>query len=1424
MKSSVNKNSASKNGYSKGKDDLFLEMSAQVNAINSIFAFISFDLKGNIISANDTFLDIFGYTSEEIEDKSHKLFVDPDFAKSPDHKKFWKDLAAGIPQTGEFKRLSKNNKTIWLQATYTPVRDHHGDIVKVIKYATDITKQKTNEEDAQAMNENLRATEEELRQNLEEMTSIQEQLKKREEDASKLTKKYEEILNGCVDAVVIINERGIIEYANKTTINMFGYEAEEMIGQNVKMLTGSEHKSNHDQYLKNYLTTGEKKVLGKGREVEAITKEGKRIPIFLSLSEAETDNGKVFAGFIKDLSELKAKEFYYEQILNAIPLPIFVTDNSMKWTFLNKAVGKSFDISDSNLKNMLGNDCCNIDVEICNTEECAIAKLKSGNSKTQFNHKGRHYKVDSAHLYNMNGEKNGFIEVIQDFTDYQKTLIETKDAAEELRAQEEELRQSMEELEATQEEMQRKQIDLNGQMNAINSTSAFIEFDNDGIVQTANEIFLNVMGYSLDEIQGKHHKIFCDKDYVLTDDYITFWKELKKGIPQSGEFKRISKGNKDVWLVANYTPVTDKEGNVLKIIKLANDITKAKLAQIDTDSKMNAIDKTTASIEFNLDGSVVTANDIFLDLMGYTVKEIQGEHHKIFCETKYAQSEEYKDFWEALRKGEFQNGEFKRKTKSGDYVWIQGTYNPIFDLDGNVTSVVKFANDITERKRLELEAHAAAENLRAQEEELRQNLEEMKTTQEEMERRQVEMDGQMRAINSTSAFVEFSLDGKITRANDIFLQTMRYELNEIEGKHHQLFCDPDYARTREYENFWNDLRRGIPQSGEYKRVNKHGEDVWLLANYTPVMDNAGNPVKIIKLATDITETKINNANYEGQLTAVNKSYAVIEFDLKGNVLTANQNFLDAVGYSMNEIKGAHHRLFCESEYVASNAYRVFWEDLNAGKFHADTYKRIGKNGREVYIQATYNPIFDIDGKPYKVVKYATNITDFTVALNAVSKFVSELKQGNFDAELDIQAKGNIGQMIKDNLSLKLTLKEIIGEINNVVKQAGEEGNLNARLNIDNANGAWKGLVDSLNTLLQSIAEPMLEFNSIITEMAKGDLTHSFKMHANGDIKNMANSLNTAISNLNVLLGNIGSNADIVSESTEQMLKKSEDINRSTAEVSSAITQMAQGAQDQASQTDASSRLVNQVKLSADEMEHKAGIINKTAEEGKKNSETGLKTMKDLVENMDNISSSANLTSESIGVLTERAEEIGRTLNVITDIAAQTNLLALNAAIEAARAGDAGRGFAVVADEIRKLAENSRKSAVEIEKIISDVQKDTQAATKAIETMGLSVGNGNKATKEAEGIFLEISKSSEDTFVFSEEIKKASAQQKESIESVVSNIEQIVVVAEQTAAGSQQVAGSAQKLNINMSDISSSSNRLSEIANELKAGVKRFKLA
>ncbi|MGE0846691.1 MAG: PAS domain S-box protein [Flavobacteriaceae bacterium] len=230
------------------------------------------------------------------------------------------------------------------------------------------------------------------------------------------------------------------------------------------------------------------------------------------------------------------------------------------------------------------------------------------------------------------------------------------------------------------------------------------------------------------------------------------------------------------------------------------------------------------------------------------------------------------------------------------------------------------------------------------------------------------------AIDKSQAVIEFKLDGTIARANANLLDAMGYSAEEIVGKHHRMFVDPAYAESRDYEEFWAKLGKGEFQAGEFKRLGKGGRAVWIQASYNPILDSAGKPYKVVKFATDVTEQVMRNADYQGQIDAIGKSQAVIQFELDGTIITANENFLATVGYSLDEVAGKHHSMFVQPDYAESAEYRGFWEDLRAGNYQAAEYCRVGKGGREIWIQASYNPIFDPTGKPFKVVKYATDVT------------------------------------------------------------------------------------------------------------------------------------------------------------------------------------------------------------------------------------------------------------------------------------------------------------------------------------------------------------------------------------------------------------------------------------------------------------------
>ena len=347
----------------------------------------------------------------------------------------------------------------------------------------------------------------------------------------------------------------------------------------------------------------------------------------------------------------------------------------------------------------------------------------------------------------------------------------------------------------------------------------------------------------------------------------------------------------------------------------------------------------------------------------------------------------------------------------------------------------------------------------------------------------------LNALHRVQAVIEFNLDGTIITANDNFLGAVGYSLAEIQGKHHRMFCDPTYAATPEYQQFWQKLGSGEFEAAEYKRLGKGGKEIWINASYNPIFDSEGKPYKVVKFATDVTATKTKNSEYEGKLNAISKSQSIIEFNLDGTIINANENFLTTLGYSLEEIRGKHHRMFCEPSYSSSNDYQTFWQKLGRGEFEASEYKRLGKGGKEIWINASYNPIFDANGKPFKVVKFATDITatihkkvEFNdVVLSSTIKFTEKIK--------DVSEK--ISKMASDNQSLGATTEEMNASVEELsasidsIAQNAKSADSIAKTTQSEADLGSKAIAKSIEAmeLINKSSEEISEIVKVISEIA-----------------------------------------------------------------------------------------------------------------------------------------------------------------------------------------------------------------------------------------------------------------------------------------------------------------------------------------------------
>ena len=766
----------------------------------------------------------------------------------------------------------------------------------------------------------------------------------------------------------------------------------------------------------------------------------------------------------------------------------------------------------------------------------------------------------------------------------------------------------------------------------------------------------------------------------------------------------------------------------------------------DDRAQIEAFSKAQPISDYDMDGKVLDVNKNFEILLGYSRDEVIGKDISIFVDEETRRSAQYqsdhKILWGKLLRGEPQQGEGKRSTKQGKEIWLRYSYNPVLDPDGKPYKVVNYFQDITQQKL------ASADQT-----------------------------GQITAIGKAQAVIEFNMDGTIITANDNFLNALGYTLDEIKGKHHSMFVDEAYKQSPAYKEFWAKLNRGEYDAAEYKRIGKGGKEVWIQASYNPILDLDGKPFKVVKYATDVTRQKLINADYQGQIAAISKAQAVIEFNMDGTVITANDNFLRALGYTLDEIKGKHHSLFVEEAYRQSSDYAQFWAKLRRGEYQAAEYKRIGKGGREVWIQASYNPILDLNAKPFKVVKYATDITSQKLAVNAMMADAMMLTQAAVEGKLATRADASKhqGDYRKVVEGVNSTLDAVIGPLNVAAKYVDD-----ISVGLTEAREVLQSMADNDYTRRVSNSNKRVK----ITDVYNGDF-NTIKNNLNACIEGLAGvaaATNKTADTLQSSMKSIAQNAQALSSSSQQLAATSQQMSGNAEETSAQANTVATATQQVTTN-------LNSVATGAEEMTSTVQSISSNAGEAAKVAAEAVKT--------------ANGANATVAKLGESSAEIGQVIKVITSIAQQTNLLALNATIEAARAGEAGKGFAVVANEVKELAKQTAKATEDISQKITAIQDDTK---RAVEAIGSITGIINQINDISGTIATAVEEQSATTNEMSRNVQEAAKGSGE----ISQNIQGVATAAESTTRGAQDTLKAAQQL--------------TEMATQLRTLVEQFKLS
>lgn len=416
---------------------------------------------------------------------------------------------------------------------------------------------------------------------------------------------------------------------------------------------------------------------------------------------------------------------------------------------------------------------------------------------------------------------------------------------------------------------------------------------------------------------------------------------------------------------------------------------------------------------------------------------------------------------------------------------------------------------------------------------------------------------QSAAIGRAQAVVEFTMDGTIVTANENFLNALGYSLSEIRGKHHRMFVEPMMRDSTEYKEFWAALSRGEYRAAEYKRIGKGGKEVWILASYNPVLDESGRPIGVVKFATDVTAQKLRNADLSGQIDAIGKSQAVIDFNLDGTVIDANDNFLRALGYTRGEVTGRHHSLFVDPAEREGTAYREFWAALNRGEFQAGEFKRIGKGGKDVWIQASYNPILDLKGKPFKVVKYASNVTKQVLVRmgnERVRSMMESVAAGS--EELNASVREISEAMVKSR-------QTAMGAVDKVASADSKAKHLS------DAAQAMTGIVEMISDITGQIN--LLALNATIESARAGEAGRGFAVVA-AEVKNLANQAKQATDK-------IGTEIESLKGISDDVVTALDSIKNAIQDVSEYVTSTAAAVEEQSTVT---SEMSSSMQRAADE--------------------------------------------------------------------------------------------------------------------------------------------------------------------------------------------------------------------------------------------------
>ncbi|MDX8348460.1 PAS domain-containing methyl-accepting chemotaxis protein [Cognatiyoonia sp. IB215446] len=657
------------------------------------------------------------------------------------------------------------------------------------------------------------------------------------------------------------------------------------------------------------------------------------------------------------------------------------------------------------------------------------------------------------------------------------------------------------------------------------------EFDKDGHVSTMNDLMANTLGYNKEEAIGRHDHDFCDKGFARGTVYAKAWEELAEGKTQHLRIRQVSKDRALIWMSATLIPIVDRSGQLVKVIKVAEDITDEYEDYIDCSTMLAASEEMIGRAEFDGSGALLRGNKTFRKLFKLEADELDNKRLIDFFSGAMAAEHKYRGFWDRLHEGKAIKKTDEMQTSEGETVYVKSNYVPLFTPNGSFWKMAMFFVDVT------------ASTLR-----------------------EMKLDERMRAINLTQMMVEYAPDGTVIDLNDKFAAAFGFTEHEAKGQKLNTLYARDTKESEGHRKMWERVTSGDSQTGDFRHRDNNGKDVWLHGAYSPILDPKHKVSSIIFFGSNITDDKLARLATNYKLDALNALQSVVEYDTAGNVLRANDIFLKTFGYSLREIVGQHHSMFCSPDYVQTDEYRTLWFNLSKGDGHTGRVRRVARFNRDVHLLANYHPVRDIDGEVTKVIKCAIEISP----LINLEKIVND-------------GGGKIMSMIADGCSANHKIKQQAEKLSNVTvssREVNEQNESNIETTLDKL-ACVSSEVSELAEIVEVVGEiavqtNLLAFNAAIEAARAGEHGVGFSIVAdevrklaerNGEaargisrhVEQAVSHIKAGTDNAHTILGDLNGQRQMLTNSAELIATILSDSQHQTEQMQAAV-EVAKGLQ------------------------------------------------------------------------------------------------------------------------------------------------------------------------------------------------------------------------------------------------------------------------